>query len=107
MDNRPTDRRALRELANSPEIQDECRRMAKDVQRDARRLAPVESGNLRRNIVIEEITDIDTGVDGFAVGWSDRGYYGMLVELGTEDTPARPHLVPAAVKNGATGAVGL
>lgn len=101
LDDRPSDPRELRELANSPEVQAVAHDLAKDIQRDARRLAPKETGRLRRGIEIEEITDLTTGIEGFAVGWSDRAFYGWLVEAGTEDTLARPHLVPAAIKNGA------
>lgn len=103
LDNKPSDPRALRDLANSPQVQAVCEALAKDIQRDARRLAPKRTGALRRNIVVEEITDLETGIEGFAVGWSDRGWYGWLVEVGTEDTRAQPHLVPAAIKNGVTG----
>ena len=102
MDNRPTSPEALRELANSQQAQDACWDVAKAIQRDARRLAPVKTGTLRRGIVIEEITDLDTGIEGFAVGWSDKAWYGWMVESGTEKEPAKPHLAPAAIKNGAT-----
>jgi HK97 gp10 family phage protein len=102
LDNRPSDPRALRDLANSPEVQAETLDLAKAIQKDARRLAPKRSGRLRRNIKVEEITDLETGIEGFAVGWDDPGWYGFLVENGTEDTPAQPHLVPAAIKNGVT-----
>lgn len=101
LEDRPSDPRALRELANSAPVQDACRQLAVDIRNDARRLAPKRTGNLRRHIVVEEYTDLDTGVDGYAVGWDDKGWYGWLVENGTEDTPAQPHLVPAAIKHGA------
>lgn len=103
LDKRPTDPKVLREIANSPEMQDEARKFAKDIQRDARRLAPVRTGRLRRGIVIEEVTDLRTGIEGFAIGWNDKAFYGWLVEDGAENEPPRPHLVPAAVKNGVTG----
>jgi HK97 gp10 family phage protein len=103
LDNRRSDPRALREIANSPEIQAVARQLAEDIRRDARRLAPKRSGNLRRHIVVEEITDLDTGIEGFAVGWDDKGWYGWIVENGSEHAEARPHLVPAALKNGVTG----
>ncbi len=102
LDSRPSDPRALRDLANSAGVQAVALDLAKAVQKDARRLAPKRSGNLRRHIVIEEITDLETGVEGFAVGWDDKGWYGWLVEAGTEHATARPHLVPAALKNGVT-----
>jgi HK97 gp10 family phage protein len=100
LDKRPTGPDALRELANSPEMQDEAYGLAKDVQRDARHLAPVRSGNLRRHIEIEQITDLHTGIEGFAVGWGDKAWYGWMVENGTEHKTGRPHLVPAAIRNG-------
>lgn len=101
LDNRPTDPKALRELANSEQAQDACLKWAKDIQRDARALVPKRSRNLSRHIEIEPITDLETGIEGYAVGWGDKGWYGWMVENGTEDTPASPHLVPAAIKNGA------
>jgi len=103
VDNRPSDPQALRDIANSPPVQEVARRLAKDIQRDARRLAPVRTGNLRRHIVVEEITDLTTGVEGFAVGWDDKGFYGWIVENGREGVPPQPHLGPAAIKNGARG----
>lgn len=102
LDDKPTDPQALREIANSDEMQEVCLQWAKDIQRDARRLVPKRSRNLSRHIEIEEYTDLRTGIDGYAVGWGDKGWYGMMVELGTEDTDPQPHLVPAAIKNGAT-----
>jgi HK97 gp10 family phage protein len=102
LDNRPSNPQALRDIANSSEVQAVAEKLAKDIQRDARRLAPKRSGTLRRNILVEEITDLETGVEGFAVGWGDRAFYGWMVETGTEDTAAKPHLVPAAIKNGVT-----
>ena len=101
VDKKPTDPKALREIANSDEVQDICRRVALDIRNDARRLAPVRTGNLRRHIVIEPYTDLKAGVDGFAVGWDDKGWYGWMVEAGTEHNPPRPHLAPAAIKHGA------
>lgn len=103
VDNKPSDPRALREIANSPEVQAVARDLAEAIRKDARRLAPKRTGNLRRHIVVEEYTDLDTGIEGFAVGWDDKGWYGWLVEAGTEDTAPRPHLLPAAIKNGAIG----
>jgi len=97
----PTDPRSLYEIANSDEVQRELLKLAKDIQRDARSIAPVRTGRLKRGIAIEEITDLATGIEGYAVGWSDSAFYGQLVEDGTEHDPPKPHLVPAAIKNGA------
>ncbi len=106
LDNRPSDPQELRELANSEQVQDVCHEVAIAIRDDARRLAPVRTGNLRRHIVIEPYTDLQTGHEGFAVGWDDKGFYGQMVEQGTEKTAPRPHLVPAAIKNGASFAGG-
>lgn len=97
----PTDPRALHDIANSDEVQRELLKLARDIQRDARRLAPKNTGRLRRGIAVEEITDLATGIEGYAVGWNNRAFYGMLVEFGTEHEPPRPHLIPAAIKHGA------
>lgn len=103
VDNRPSDPRALREIANFPQVQQSAGELAKAIQRDARRLAPTRTGNLRRHIVVEEITDLATGVEGYAVGWDDNAFYGPFVEDGGEHSAPRPHLVPAAIKHGARG----
>jgi HK97 gp10 family phage protein len=101
VDDRPSDPDALRDIANSPEVQAEARDLAKDIQRDARRLAPRRRGNLARHIEVEEITDLTTGIEGYAVGWGDKAFYGPFVEDGGEGRTPRPHLVPAAIRNGA------
>jgi HK97 gp10 family phage protein len=103
VDDRPSDPRDLRELANSSEVQDELKKLALAIRDDARQLAPRRTGNLRRHIDIEKVTDLDTGVDGYAVGWEDDAFYGPFVEKGGERRRPRPHLVPAAIKNGVTG----
>ncbi len=103
LDNRPSDPKALRDIANSPQVQDVTRDLAEAIRRDARKLAPRRTGNLARNIVVEEYTDLTTGIEGYAVGWSDRAFYGPMVESGAEQALPRPHLVPAAIRNGARG----
>lgn len=103
LDHRRSDPRALRDVANSDPVQAVTRDLAEAIQKDARRLAPRRTGTLRRGIVVEEITDLATGIEGYAVGWSDRAFYGQMVEQGSEESTAQPHLVPAAIKNGARG----
>ncbi len=104
LDNRRTDPRKLREIANMPHVQDEARKLATDIRDDARRTARTfrRTGRMARHIKVEEITDLETGIEGFAVGWDDPAFYGPFVEGGTEDTAPRPHLVPAAIKHGAS-----
>lgn len=101
VDNRPSDPQALRDIANMDEPQTQARKLARAIQRDARRLAPERDGRLRRNILVEEYTDLDTGIVGFAVGWGDKAFYGPFVESGHGNALPRPHLIPAAIKNGA------
>jgi len=101
VDNKPSDPQALRDIANGPGPQEQAFQLAKDIQRDARRLAPRQSGNLARHIQVEEITDLVTGIEGYAIGWDDKAFYGPFVEDGREGVTPRPHLVPAAIKHGA------
>jgi HK97 gp10 family phage protein len=102
----PTDRRALHDIANSDEVQKELLKLARAIQRDAKQLAPRRTGNLARHIEVEEITDLETGIEGYAVGWGDKAWYGWMVEAGTEHSRPQPHLTPAAIKNGASGIAG-
>lgn len=101
VDNRPSDPRALRDIANMPGPQAEALALARAIQKDARRLAPKRDGNLRRNIKVEETTDLNTGIEGYAVGWDDKAFYGPFVESGTTRSRPFPHLIPAAIKHGA------
>lgn len=90
---------AVADLANAAPVTDQERALADGIAQDARRLAPVVSGALRRSIAVVETTNPETGETEFRVGW-DRAiaYYGFMVEAGTADTPAQPHLRPAAIK---------
>lgn len=84
---------ALTALSNSRAVDDRVKAVAEEIRKEAARRAPKESGNLARNIAIEKVR----GTSEYHVGWTKRdGFYGPLVELGTEDTPAQPHLRPAA-----------
>lgn len=90
-----------------PEVQKEMQKLASDIARDARQLAPKDSGDLKtRGIGTERMEDDRTGLIFYGVGWTKRGWYGWIVEAGHEDVPPRPHLVPAAVKHGAGGLSG-
>lgn len=101
VDNRPVRPEVLAALTQLPEITKQVREVANAIRRDARLLAPKRTGTLRRSIAVERVYDPVTRRVSYIVGWSGRGFYGWLVESGTEDTPPRPHLVPAAVMNGA------
>ena len=94
-------RRALDELARQPDVVRTVREVANAIKKDAKRLAPRSTGTLaRRGIEVERTRR------GFLVGWNAAGWYGWLVESGTEDAGPRPHLVPAAIANGARPAGG-
>jgi len=88
----------LAAISQAPSVKKQVRAVAVEIRKEARRLAPKESGNLRKNIAIENVYDPETRMVEYHVGWNKKAWYGGLVELGTEDTPARPHLRPAADK---------
>lgn len=89
--------RVLIALTQTREVQQQTRAVAREIQRRARRMAPRRTGALRRSIRVERERDPATKAIEFWVGWDKRiAWYGALVELGTEDTRARPHLRPAA-----------
>lgn len=92
---------ALAALSQVPEVKRQVRAVAAKVRDDARRLAPVETGHMRRGIVVVNAFDPKTRTVVYRVGWRMRdAWYGGLVELGTEKTPPQPHLRPAAWRNG-------
>lgn len=106
VDRKPIRPQVLAALTQVPEVTKETRALANAIRRDARRLAPRRTGTLRRNISVERVYDKATRRVHFIVGWAPKGWYGWLVEAGTEDTTPRPHLVPAAIANGAVAPQG-
>lgn len=97
MEMRGLRREVIAALTQTPEVKRQVRAVAVEVRRLARQKAPVRTGALRRSIRVENVYDRETGRVEYRVGWDKRiAWYGGLVELGTEDTPARPHLRPAA-----------
>lgn len=84
-------------LSRDRNITDAMQRTANAVRDEARERAPVLTGTLRKSITTDRVYDPQTRQVVYRVGWAKAtGWYGPLVELGTEDTPARPHLRPAA-----------
>lgn len=84
-------------VTQAPSVKKQVRDVANEVRKIARQKAPKETGALKRSIKVENVYDSSTGMVEYHVGWDKRiAFYGALVELGTEDTPARPHLRPAA-----------
>lgn len=89
---------ALAAISKAPGVKDKERDLAEQIRKEAKRLAPKRTGNLRRNIIVEVVHGPKTDTDEYRIGWNRKAWYGRLVELGTEDTPAQPHLRPAADK---------
>ena len=84
-------------VTQAPSVKRQVRLVANEIRKIARQKAPKETGALRRGIQVENVYDRQTGLVEYHVGWNKyTAWYGALVELGTEDTPARPHLRPAA-----------
>lgn len=88
----------LAALSQTREVKAQVRAVANEIRKDARRRAPKVTGALRRGLQVVNYYDPETGMVEYHVGWS-RGtaWYGLLVEMGTEDTAAQPHLRPAAL----------
>lgn len=87
----------LAAVSQAPSVKKQVRAVANEIRKEARRRAPKETGALRRGIQTENVYDKQTGLVEYHVGWSKRtAWYGALVEFGTEDTTAKPHLRPAA-----------
>lgn len=92
----------LAAVSQAPSVKKQVRAVANEIRKLARQKAPKKTGALKRGIRVENFYDPDTGLVEYRVGWDRRtAFYGPLEELGTEKTPARPHLRPAAdeVKN--------
>jgi HK97 gp10 family phage protein len=101
VDNKPINPAVLAAVTRMPEVSRQVRDLAVAIRRDARQLAPKRTGRLRRNIEVERVVNPRTGVVTYIVGWTRDGFYGRFVELGTEHSRPQPHLVPAAIMNGA------
>lgn len=85
-------------LTRVPEIRRQVRAVAVEIRTEARRRAKRKTGAMARSIKVDNVIEPETGQVVYRVGWDRRvAAYGGLVELGTDDTPAAPHLVPAAL----------
>jgi HK97 gp10 family phage protein len=85
-------------LTRVPEVKKQVRAVAIEIRTGARQRAKRQTGALRRSIKVDNVLESGTGQVVFRVGWDRRiAHYGGLVELGTHDTPAAAHLVPAAL----------
>lgn len=98
----PIPREVLAALSQLPHITKQVRDIAVQIKKDAALLAPKNTGRLSRGIAVERVYDEVERTVSYIVGWDDKkAFYGLLVEQGTVEHVGRPHLVPAAIKNGA------
>ena len=87
----------LAAVSQAPSVKKQVRTVANEIVKGARRRAPKKTRALTRGIRTENVYDKTTGLVEYHVGWSKKtAWYGLLVELGSEKAPARPHLRPAA-----------
>ena len=70
------------------------RKAALDVQREAQRLAPVDTGTLRASIGIDVLGDGRAAAMSAVIGPSV--HYGPYLEFGTRRMPPQPYMGPAA-----------
>lgn len=91
----------LAALSQQPKAKKQLRELANKVRDDARRMAPVKTGALRRSIKVVNSYDPETKTVTYRIGWDKKiAWYGALVEFGTEKQRPQPHLRPAAHRNG-------
>lgn len=84
-------------VTQAPSVKKQVRAVAGEIRKIARQKAVKHTGAMAKGIQVENTYDPKTGLVEYRVGWNKyTAWYGPLVELGTEDTPARPHLRPAA-----------
>ena len=75
------------------------RKAAKVIQKEAKARAPVESGDLKKNIKVKAAQRSRSRIGVNVVvgeGWyTGEQFYGAFIELGTSKQPARPFMRPA------------
>jgi HK97 gp10 family phage protein len=101
--------RAIGDRASGIVLQRAAEEGAKEIQKEAERNAPRESGQLEENIVARVIPrGQKVGRARADVGPTKRAFYAAFVERGTSRMPAQPWLRPAfeASISNATEAVG-
>jgi HK97 gp10 family phage protein len=106
VDSRPIRKEVLAALTQVKEVKTQTREVAMAIRKDARALAPKRTGNLRRGIRVQQVYDRRTRAVSYIVGWDKSAWYGRIVEFGHEHARPRPHLVPAAIANGAVAGNG-
>ena len=87
----------LAAVSQAPSVKKQVRVVSRAIVKGARRRATRKTGAMAKGIRVENVYDRETGMVEDHVGWDKRtAWWGPLNELGTEDTPAQPHLRPAA-----------
>ena len=74
------------------------RKTARDIVKDAKLLAPVDTGNLRASIGHSDLRSVGRSGD-LSVEIGPTASYGVFLELGTSRMPAQPFMGPAADRN--------
>lgn len=72
------------------EVKEEVRDTALKIEKDAKRRAPVDTGNLRRQI--------RSDIDGYNATISSNADYSAYIEYGTYKMSAQPYMTPAFMK---------
>lgn len=80
-----------------PKVQLVVRKVAKDIVRDAKLLAPVDTGNLKNSITHSDLRSI--GHAGGEVEIGPTANYGYFMEYGTSRVAPQPYMNPAADRN--------
>jgi len=75
------------------------RASAREVQKEAKHLVRIRTGNLKLSVVVRKLKVQKDGVVRFTVITTNKepndGYYGRFLEFGTAKMSARPFLRPA------------
>lgn len=74
------------------------RKTARDIVKDAKQLAPVDTGNLKSSISHSDLRRVGQSGD-LSVEIGPTANYGVFLEVGTSRAPAQPFMGPAAERN--------
>lgn len=81
-----------------PMAQIVVRKVAKDIEADAKRLAPVDTGNLKGSIGTSDLRTVgQSGTISAEIG--PTASYGVFLEQGTSRMAPQPYMGPAADRN--------
>lgn len=80
-----------------PRVQLALRKTARDIVRDAKLLAPVDTGNLKNSITHSDLRSV--GAAGGEIEIGPTANYGIFMEHGTSRVAPQPFMGPAADNN--------